>query len=376
MGSLRSTGVGGRMERTNRRIGRYELLAPLARGGMATVYLAQRVGPGGFSRVFAAKRLHEHLSEDPEFVTMFMDEARIGARIHHPNVVPVIDVARSGDDAVLVLEYVHGVSLDILFSEVFDLMGSFPVPIAVAIVSGILAGLHAAHTATDELGNSLAIVHRDVSPQNVILSAEGVPRLIDFGIAKATSSSHVTRAGFFKGKLAYMAPEQLRPGPVTRAADIYAAGVLLWEMLVGRRLFEQREKSQALTGPVPVVPLPSEALASAQGMVSAERLRQIALLDPIVARAMHPSPEERFASAEEMGTALVAVARSVTSLDLGAWVREVAGVHLAERTDALAAGCPGSNPRTRTAGRSRHRSRNRARRACWAPRSSCSPARS
>ncbi len=337
MGSSAGAGIGRTAVRGNRRVGRYELLAPLASGGMATVYLAQRVGPGGFSRVFAAKRLHEHLSEDPEFVTMFMDEARIGARIHHPNVVPVVDVARSGDDAVLVLEYVHGVSLDVLFAQVFELMGSFPVPMAVAILTGILAGLQAAHTATDDHGKSLDLVHRDVSPQNVIVSAEGVPRLIDFGIAKATSSSHVTRAGFFKGKLAYMAPEQLRPGRVTRAADIYAAGVLLWEMLVGRRLFEQRDKSQALKGAVQPVPLPSEVLASEQGLVSEARRRQLELLDPIVARAVHPSPEERFASADEMIVALLSVARSVGSLDLGAWLHEVAGTQLAERRDALAA---------------------------------------
>ncbi len=319
----------------SRRVGHYELLAPIARGGMATVYLAQRVGPGGFARVFVAKRLHAHLAEDPEFVTMFMDEARIGSSLQNVNVVPVLDVARAGEDAVLVLEYVHGVSLDVLLSDVSGLMGSFPVPIALAIINGVLAGLQAAHDAVDHRGESLQLVHRDVSPQNVIVSAEGVPRLIDFGIAKATSSSHVTRVGFFKGKLAYMTPEQLREGRVTRAVDIYAAGVLLWEMLAGRRPFEHREGALGRGESAPVPPL-GEVIAAEQGFVSAERRRQLELLEPIVARAVHPSPSERFATAAEMSAALTAVARSVTTLELGAWVRDVGAAHLEELRTTLA----------------------------------------
>jgi eukaryotic-like serine/threonine-protein kinase len=317
-------------------VSRYELLAPIARGAVTTVFLARRVGACGFTRFFAAKRLQAHLADDPELVARFRDEARIGSQIRHPNVVPVLDVVQARGEAVLVLEYVHGVSLDALMTDVFDLMGAFPVPIAVAIVSGVLAGLHAAHEAVDPLGRPLSLVHRGVSPDNVLVSAEGAPRLIDFGVATATSSSHVTRIACLRGKLAYAAPEQLNGGPVSRTADLYATGVLLWELLTGRRLLGAQEKDRGagrLSTPVP----PMHEALSDDGFVSSERRRQLMLLEPIVARAVHRSPEMRFASAEEMAVALRSASRAVTSIELGAWVGEVAGARLAEGRNAFLA---------------------------------------
>ena len=314
----------------------YELLAPIARGGMATVHFATRTGPAGFSRIFAAKRMHENLAADPEMVSMFLDEARIASRVDHPNVVPVVDVVRREGQVLLVLEYVHGVSLDDLQSRASELMGSFPVPIAVAIAAGILAGLHAAHEAKDELGAPLGIVHRDVSPENVLVNAEGQPRIIDFGIAKAAQRSHVTRYGTLKGKLGYMAPEQRERGEVTRAADIYAAGVILWEMLLGRRLLELRGDERTMR-PYEPVPSLSDALATTQGHVSAERRRQILRLEPVLARALARDPAARFSTAKEMLDALVTAAQPVGAHELGVWVRDVAATILADGAAQLAA---------------------------------------
>src|SRR6185369_9522012 len=177
-------------------VGRYILHPAFARGGMATVHTAQLVGAEGIKRLVAAKRLHPQFAEDPDFVEMFLDEARIASKIHHPNVVPVLDVVVSHNklngEVILVLEYVHGVPLSQLFRLSLGGETPIPVPIVVAVITGVLAGLHAAHEVRDERGESLDVVHRDVSPQNVIVSIDGVPRLLDFGIAKARTSAHVT----------------------------------------------------------------------------------------------------------------------------------------------------------------------------------------
>ncbi len=219
-----------------RAFGRYVLYAPIARGGMATIHTARLVGADGFSRIVAAKRLHPQFSEDPEFVAMFRGEAEIASKIHHPNVVPVLDIVLDGEEVVLVQEYVHGVPLDRLFRAACASREPIPPRIVSGIVAGILSGLHSAHETTDEKGDSLGIIHRDVSPQNVMVSVDGIPRLLDFGIAKAHSCTHETRAGLLKGKIAYMAPEQVRSGEdVTRTADLYACGVVLWELLTAPR---------------------------------------------------------------------------------------------------------------------------------------------
>ncbi len=222
---------------------------------MATIHLARLVGDDGFSRIVAAKRLHPQFTEDPDFVELFRDEAEIASKVRHPNVVPVLDIVLDGEEVVLVQEYVHGVPLDRLFRASSARAEPIPPRIVAGIVAGVLSGLHSAHETCDDRSIPLGIVHRDVSPQNIMVSTDGIPRLLDFGIAKAQTSAHVTRAGLLMGKLAYMAPEQMRSEAVTRAADIYSCGVVLWELLALRRLHADKGQTQILSavlgGPAP-----------------------------------------------------------------------------------------------------------------------------
>jgi serine/threonine protein kinase len=213
--------------------GRYVLHDELASGGMATVHIGRLIGAAGFSRTVAIKRLHPQYAKEADFVSMFIDEARIAARIRHPNVVATIDTVSVDGELFLVMELVLGDTL----ARLARAPAMIPVEIAVAIAGGVLHGLHAAHEARDERGVWLEIVHRDVSPQNVIVGADGLARVLDFGVAKALGRLQTTQQGEVKGKVAYMAPEQLRGGKVDRRTDVYAAAVVLWETLAGRRLF-------------------------------------------------------------------------------------------------------------------------------------------
>ncbi|MBX3209988.1 MAG: serine/threonine protein kinase, partial [Labilithrix sp.] len=316
-------------------VGRYLLQQPIARGGMATVHAARLVVGEGVTRLVAAKRLHPQYVDDPEFVVMFHDEARIASRIHHPNVVPVLDVIHDGDEVILVQEYVHGVPLSNLFKLALAAGEPVPLPITLAVLTGVLAGLHAAHEATDDLGDPLGIVHRDVSPQNVLVSVDGIPRLVDFGIAKAKTSVHHTREGFLKGKLAYMSPEQLRAEPVSRSADVYAAGVLLWELVVNRRFYDGKNDPDFVRAvALGSTPTPTQVVEAERGAISAERWAQVYLLEPIIARAMACAPEDRYATAAEMAAALAEIAPSAPPGDVAAWVR-VAGAEYIEKRERL-----------------------------------------
>src|SRR4051794_10223317 len=189
-------------------VGRYAIFDAIATGGMATVCFGRLVGPKGFARTVVVKRLHPQLAGDPDVATMFQDEARIAARIRHPNVVPVIDVVSDGGELLLVMEYVHGESLAYL-ARAGERHTAQSVRVVVNVVVAALHGLHAAHEATGDSGGPLDIVHRDVSPQNILVGVDGVARVVDFGVAKAAGQSHATAVGQVKGKIRFLAPEQV-----------------------------------------------------------------------------------------------------------------------------------------------------------------------
>src|ERR1700722_11590150 len=203
---------------------------------MATVHLGRLLGHVGFARTVAIKRLHPKFAQDPDFVSMFLDEARLAARIRHPNVVPTIDVVATSGELFLVMEYVQGESLARLVRISRDKDTLISPNVVTTIMAAVLQGLHAAHEARDERGDPLGIVHRDVSPQNILVGTDGMARVLDFGVAKAAGRIQTTREGQLKGKLGYMAPEQFG-GEVARTPDVYAGSVVLWEALTGQRLF-------------------------------------------------------------------------------------------------------------------------------------------
>ena len=288
-------------------LGRYALHAEIAAGGMATVYLGRLHGAVGFGRTVAIKRLHPHLAKDPEFVAMFLDEAHLAARVQHPNVVPTLDVVTSDRELFLVLEYVRGESFSALIRAARAAGQTLPIPVVVAVVVGLLNGLHAAHEATDEQGKPLGIVHRDVSPQNVLVGADGVARVLDFGVAKAATRLQTTREGQLKGKVSYMAPEQLA-GEVTRRTDIYAAGVVLWEALTGKRLMKGDTEAQLLN-----------AVLSMEILPPSTHNREVSgALDAVVMMAVAKKPEERFATALDMAIALEGAVRPASTREVSA----------------------------------------------------------
>ena len=301
-------------------VGRYAVFDQIAAGGMATVHLGRLLGPEGFGRTVAVKRLPPDLVSDKEFLAMFTDEAMIVSRIAHPNVVPTIDIVASTRSLILVMEYVHGESLARLAKAELAAHRKVDPSIACAILYGALLGLHAAHEACGPDGKCLDVVHRDVSPQNIIVGADGVPRVLDFGVAKAEGRSQSTREGQLKGKLAYMAPEQIR-GKAERRSDVFAASVVLWELLAGRRLH---------SGLVDVELV--KILAQGKFEPPSAHTRNISPeLDRVVLRGLAPNPEERFASAREMASALERAIVLAPARRVGEWVESLAHKELAER---------------------------------------------
>lgn len=310
-------------------IDRYEVIAELARGGMGTVLLARVAGAGGFTRLYALKLLHKHLMYDSEFVDMLLDEARIAARIHHPNAVAIHEVGFNEQHGYyLVMDYVEGVTL----WDVNQQLGPASpgrVKLCSRIVYDALLGLEAAHTLTDELGKPLNVVHRDMSPQNILVGVDGIARVTDFGIAKAAARISGTTPGQVKGKLAYMAPEQARGKALDHRADIFAMGVVLWEMFTGQRLFKRSKDNETIEALL-VKPIPHVR----------ERVPQIPEeLDAVVAQALMRDPQHRFASARAMAVALESAARAhgllADSHDVGNWVRGTFARALETRRQAI-----------------------------------------
>jgi len=306
-------------------VGRYALYGQIAAGGMGRIYLGRLLGPSGFARALAIKRLHPPYAKDPEFVSMLLDEARLAARIRHPNVVQTLDVLEQDGELFVMLEYVHGESLSRLERAAESAQEPIPIPVIAAIGAGFLHGLHAAHEATDDRGRPLGLVHRDISPQNVLVGRDGFARVLDFGVAKAAGRMRATREGEIKGKLAYMAPEHLH-GTVTRRSDIYAAGVVLWELIASRRLFDDApDLAELFAGVSPAPERPG-----------LERADVPAELESVVMRALRHDPEERFESAREMALAIERAAEVALPSMVGTWVERMVPDRLREQSDLMA----------------------------------------
>lgn len=285
------------------RIGRFEVLGYLAAGGMAELYLCRLSGPAGFSRPVVVKRILPHLARDEEFRDMFLDEARIMARVRHPNVVSVLELGEDDGELFFALEYLEGESLATLMKTLAKAGEGLDTRFAGRILIDLLDGLHAVHELRDEEGNLLDVVHRDISPQNVFITYDGQVKLLDFGVASYRGRSHLTTTGQIKGKFAYMAPEQCRALPVDRRSDVFAVGVVAWELLSGRRLYKR--ENELLTW---------KAIVEEE----APPLPGAPHLAPIVAKALAREPVDRHASAAELRLALSEAEPGVDRLELAA----------------------------------------------------------
>jgi serine/threonine protein kinase len=321
-------GSAGSPRRAPRRIGMYDVIGELARGGMGIVYLACRAGEAGFQRLFAIKVLHTHLADDSSFVAMLHDEARIAARLHHPNVVPIVDLGAEDGLYFVVMEYVEGAAFSMLLRAS---AAQRPARLVVPILIDILEGLHAAHTLKDDSGERLNLVHRDVSPQNILVSIDGNSRLTDFGIAKVTTRVTATVPGTRKGKLAYMAPEQLVDDGerIDQRADIFSAGAVLWTALTGRALFRASSDAATLHNILNKPVLPPSTIG----------LEPPAMFDEVCLRALERDPAKRYQTALEMADALRIIAIQERMLgsrrEVAEWVTGQFSSEFAARREAI-----------------------------------------
>lgn len=310
-------------------VGRYEILSRLGRGGMATVYACRVRGEGGFSRLFAMKVLREHLCQNPEAVRLLLREARLTGRLHHPNVVSVVDVGSSRGQPYLVMEFVAGCSVaDLLAAEAQGAL-SIDAPIAASIGIEALAGLHAAHTLGDERGRLLGLVHQDVSPDNLLVGFDGVTRVTDFGVAHV--SDNWAGAGRARGKPQYLAPERIVTGEVDHRADIFAMGVVLYRLLTGLQLFDGESPDEIM----------QQVLYEPIAPPSTVGRRPPPAFDPLCLRALERDRERRYQTAEHFRADLLRTAVLLDQLALPSEVAEAARIG-AESLPGGAAGSPGA----------------------------------
>ncbi len=319
-----------------RRVRRYVIFDAFASGGMASVHLGKLLSQIGVGRIVAVKCLHPSREQDPSVVSMLLDEATLTLRLQHTNVVPTLDVLSQDGELLIVMEYVHGPSLRFLLSQAEAVVQRLPVPVVARILVSTLEGLHAAHEMHSITGQPLSIVHRDVSPQNILVGADGVTRVLDFGVAKAAGRIQSTEAGQVKGKIAYMAPEQLTYAhPVDRRADIYAAGIVLWEGLSGRRFHEEGDEFGQIVG---------RKLFCSSIPATNNCTESVPALEAIVLNALHPNPNERFATAREMALAIEQAVDLASERAVAACVKQYADAFLKEREQLIDAVERASSP--------------------------------
>jgi serine/threonine-protein kinase len=308
-----------------RRLGAYELVASLGEGGMGTVCIARRSGPGGFHRFVAIKRVHAHLAKEREAVAMFLDEARLAATVSHRNVTQIYELGESEGTHFLVMELVDGVTLSTLSS-----LGPIPLPVALHAVSEAARGLHAAHEARDREGRALNLVHRDVSPSNVLVGFDGSVKVSDFGVAKAEGRLSRTETGLVRGKASFMAPEQALGEDVDRRADVFSLGVLLHELATTERPFGSGASAEVLLRIVQNARPPVKSIAPE-------------LPDPlcdVIERCLAPERASRFPTAGAVADALDALRASLapcSAADVARWMEDSLGADWGARRAQLAA---------------------------------------
>ena len=305
---------------------RYECLVKIASGGMASVYVGRLRGAVGFWRLVAVKRAHAHLVADDDLRRLLVDEARLASKIHHPNVVAVLDVEELEEELFLVMDYVEGAALSELAAIAARTRSPMPPGVAVRIALDACAGLHAAHELCDDDGVPMRLVHRDVSPQNVLVGVDGMARIADFGIAKCTQSgTGASNTGTLKGKVAYMSPEYIEGAPIDARSDVFALGVVVWEAITGQRLFRGATELETMRR---VVETEAPRLSSVARWVGPA-------LDGVLAGALEKSPAKRFPSAQALGEALEAAASKAGLLasraEVGAHVKSLVGKELDAR---------------------------------------------
>lgn len=282
------------VEHTLRTFGRYQLLMKMAQGGMATLFLAQLKGPEQFEKLLVIKKIHSHLAQERNFIDMFLDEARIAALIHHPNVVSVFEMGEENGAYYIAMDYVHGQNLTEVLRAALRQEYDLPWTHGVRVVADVAAGLHAAHELTSPDGESLGVVHRDVSPQNIMISYDGHTQITDFGIAYAAEKVGHTAEGTLKGKLAYMSPEHAGAKKLDRRADIFSLGVVLWEAVCMQRLFREANEAATLRR-VLAADVPSPSLVRPEIPIE---------LEQIILKALALDPDDRFATAGDMADEL------------------------------------------------------------------------
>lgn len=303
--------------------GRYQLLELIATGGMAQIFLARMLGASGFEKLVVIKRILPHLAGNEEFIRMFLDEARIAARLNHPNVVQIFDLGFQDETYFIAMEYIHGEDVRRVWKKAQSLSKEIPISLACRVVMDACAGLNYAHKKEDATGKSLGIIHRDISPQNILIGFEGGVKIVDFGIAKATNKMNVTRAGVIKGKYAYMSPEQAQGRPLDARSDIFSLGILLFELLTGKRLFRRSTDLQTLA-----------AAAECNVVAPSQFNSKVSeALDAIVLRALKKDPNERYASANDLQldleACLTAEGQPASTAHLSAFMKELYAERLA-----------------------------------------------